>query len=262
MEEQKTAVRYVIGKHAANGYYPVTVDGIPTGTIHRRHKVWYATVPGTVNDARFTNRLDAAEYHVHMYDLGIRPKVPAQAPAATDAPTHTPATFLLPDLRLTVANLLRAAEAMARLAQLGWAPLEGYPGADQPWLLRCRLCGWTGHRFWSHLRGRNGDMVPRPAHRHDGCVPISEFPAGLRALAVERTRTCPCASRPHPTTFGDAVDVINGLSSDLSTGNRARALALAAVMLEPCPATVRRAEELRAAYTMREKVVKDSRRRA
>ncbi|MFF9345344.1 hypothetical protein ACF1CG_36995 [Streptomyces sp. NPDC014773] len=258
MEEQKT-VRYVIGKHAASGHYAVSVDGIPSGTIHRRHKVWFATVPGTVNDGRFTNRFDAAEYHVYMYDLGIRPKVPAQAPAPLHTPT--PATFLLPDLRLTVANVVRAAEAMARLAQLGWEPLEGYPGADQPWLLRCRLCGWEGHRFWSHLRGRNGDMTPRPAHRHDGCIPTPEFPAALIALAAERTRECPCDST-HPATIEGAIHVINRLDNALIAGNGPRALAMAAAMLEPCPATTRRAEMLRHALTIRGEVTKGRRRRA
>ncbi|MFI8194730.1 hypothetical protein ACIF8T_39555 [Streptomyces sp. NPDC085946] len=41
-------------------------------------------------------------------------------------------THLMPQLRLSLANLVRAAEAMARLAELGWTPLQGYPGADQP----------------------------------------------------------------------------------------------------------------------------------
>lgn len=68
--------------------------------------------------------------------------------------------------------------------------------------MECRLCGWKGRRFWSHLRGRNGDGVPRPISRHPGCKPVSEHVAALVTLAAERTHTCPCHTK-HPMDLDD-----------------------------------------------------------
>ncbi|CAL9669725.1 hypothetical protein [Streptomyces sp. enrichment culture] len=136
----ETQQRYVLGKRDEEGFYPVTVDQIPAGTVHRGHGSWYATMPGHPVQ-RAADRHQAAAHLVTLIDQGNRPTAPAPAP-------HTPAnpieglratrsySHLMPQLRLSLANLVRAAEAMARLAALGWEPLEGYPGADQPWLER------------------------------------------------------------------------------------------------------------------------------
>ncbi|MFC8013547.1 hypothetical protein [Streptomyces cinereoruber] len=252
--EQQT--RYVLGKREEDGRYPVTVDNTPAGTVHRRHGSWYATIPGRRTTDRFSTRYDAAEFLATMADMGIRPTVPApgerRALSATglDAAAAYAATstyrHLLPDLRLTVPNLVRAAEAMARLAQLGWVPLEGYPGADQPWLMACRLCGWKGRRFWSHLRGRNGDGIPRPANRHPHCIPIKEIPSTLIALAAERTRECPCEF-PHPMEIREALSVLSLIRCSISNGDTAAVTMNARAILEPCPASTRRANVLRIA---------------
>ncbi|MFE6788198.1 hypothetical protein ACFVFF_38755 [Streptomyces sp. NPDC057680] len=255
MEEQN-AVRYVLGKREEDGRYPVTVDDSPAGTVHRRHGSWYATVPGHRNDRRFNDRFQAAEFLVTLADTGIRPTVP------TPGSTHTPARsvlsplvgrhadltyrHLIPDLRLTVSNLVKASEAMARLAQLGWTPLEGYPGADQPWLMACRLCGWKGRRFWSHLRGRNGDKTPRPANRHPHCIPTKEFPSKLATLAAERTRECPCEFK-HPMEIREAMSTLSLIRCCISNGDTAATTMHARAILEPCPASTRRAIVLRMA---------------
>ncbi|MEU5668616.1 hypothetical protein AB0H10_38990, partial [Streptomyces longwoodensis] len=157
---------------------------------------------------------------------------------------------LVPDLVPTLPNLVRAVEAMARLAQLGWEPLEGYPGADQPWRMKCRLCGWTGRRFWSHLRGRNGDNTPRPLTRHRGCIPVSEMAAKLTTLAAERRRECTCAF-PHPTHVTPMLEVLNKIGKALHDGAMLSATIHARAILEPCPASTMRAAALRLAHDQR-----------
>ncbi|MEU6988375.1 hypothetical protein ABZ946_33980 [Streptomyces sp. NPDC046324] len=191
-----------------------------------------------------------------LADKGIRPTIPA--PSDTSTATITTAELnatrtyrhLLPDLRLTIPNLVRATEAMARLAQLGWVPLEGYPGADQPWLMECRLCGWQGRRFWSHLRGRNGDRTPRPANRHPGCIPVKEIHAEIISLAAERSRECPCEFS-HPTEIGEALSVLASIGIALNGGNTVSATLYARAILEPCPASTRRANVLGIAHNRR-----------
>ncbi|WP_371793790.1 hypothetical protein OG285_38530 [Streptomyces sp. NBC_01471] len=254
--EKQSETRYVLGTREEDGRYPVTVDGSPAGTVHRRHGSWYLTIPGRTNPNRFSDRFAAAEQIEALYDQGIRPTIPAPgtlptpstSPAATESYRH-----LLPDLRLTLANLVRAAEAMARLAQLGWVPLEGYPGADQPWRMECRLCGWKGHRFWSHLRGRNGDRTPRPVTRHPGCIPVKDMPAALITLASERCLTCPCEEYRHPTSTDGAVTAVNVIGTALETGAPGRAVRAARAILEPCPAATSRADLVRWAYDRRVK---------
>ncbi|MFC9282761.1 hypothetical protein [Streptomyces collinus] len=257
---EKQQARYVLGKRADDGRYPVTVDGAPTGTVHRRHGSWYATLPGHRIPERFGTRYAAAEHLVTLVDQGIRPTVPAPGDRPTfvldlrTAGTGLAATrtyqHLVPDLRPTLNNLVRAVEAMARLAQLGWAPLQGYPGADQGWLMECRLCGWTGRRFWSHLRGRNGDPTPRPINRHPGCIPVADMPALLITLAQDRRRQCPCAS-PHPTTVDAALIALNKVDKALHDGAMLSAAIHARALLEPCPASTLRAAALRAAHDQR-----------
>ncbi|MGW2865635.1 hypothetical protein [Streptomyces sp. NPDC001205] len=249
MEEQ-TQQRYVLGKREEDGRYPVTIDGSPAGTIHRRHGSWYATIPGHANNRSFRDRYSAADFLAMLHDQGVRPTIPAPDSAARPI---APSTYhhLVPDLRLSLANLVRASEAMARLAQLGWVPLEGYPGADQPWLMECRLCGWKGRRFWSHLRGRKGDRTPRPVTRHPGCIPVKDMPAALIVLASERLLSCPCEEFRHPTSTDAAITAVNAVGTALETGAIDCALLYARAILEPCPAATSRADMLRWAYNRR-----------
>ncbi|MGW7513863.1 hypothetical protein ACWGJ0_39905 [Streptomyces massasporeus] len=254
---------YVLGTRDEEGFYPVTVDQTPAGTVHCRHGSWYATMPGHPVQ-RAADRHQAAAHLVTLIDQSSRPTIPAPTP-------RTPASLiqglratrsyahLMPQLRLSLANLVRAAEAMARLVQLGWRPLEGYPGADQPWLMECRLCGWKGRRFWSHLRGRNGDGIPRPITRHPGCKPVPEHTAALIDLAAERTSTCPCHPN-HPMDGDDCLDVLAAIQTALDGRAMMSAAVYARSILEPCPAATRRAAALRAAYERRVKAQRDLKR--
>ncbi|MEV6726989.1 hypothetical protein AB0M94_39475 [Streptomyces xanthochromogenes] len=261
--ENQQAQSYVLGKRAEDGRYPVAVDLVPVGTVHRRHGSWYATIPGHRITKAFTDRHAAAEHIAELLDQGIYPSIPAPgvtyipaSPAQIESDPTSTYLHLLPDLRFSLANLIRAAEAMARLAQLGWVPLEGYPGADQGWLMQCRLCGWKGRRFWSHLRGRNGDRTPRPANRHPGCIPLSEIPHALITLAEERRRNCPCPwETRHPATTTAAIMVVNSVATALETGAIEKAKLHARAILEPCPAATYRAERLRYAYDRRVKAI-------
>ncbi|MFJ4717442.1 hypothetical protein [Streptomyces sp. NPDC088785] len=263
MEQQQT--RYTLGKRDASGSYPVMVDGFPAGTIYRRHGVWFATMPGHRIDRRFSNgkngissgRFAAADHLVEMIDQGQRPTIAAQATTTHPLPrtgllriegTETYA-HLVPDLKLSLATLVRAAEAMARVAQLGWTPKAGYPGADQPWLLECRLCGWIGYRFWSKLRGRNGDGIPRPANRHPGCIPVADHAAALIELAAERRHTCPCP-QAHPTDYAGALGVLLTARRMIAEDGTTAHPDYARRILEPCPAATLRAESLRGALTV------------
>ncbi|MFC8008465.1 hypothetical protein ACFUCH_35465 [Streptomyces olivaceus] len=250
--------RYVIGKRDERGYYSVAVDGAPAGTVHRRHGSWYAVIPGHPMQ-RCADRDQAAAHLVALVDQGARPTVPAPAPAHSPAArmraivgmraTRTYA-YLLPDLRPTLPNFVRAVEAMARLAQLGWVPLEGYPGADQPWLMECRLCGWKGRRFWSHLRGRNGNGVPRPITRHPGCIPVKEHHLALINLSAERQYECRCEFT-HPTSVEQAQAVLGVIEDALNAGAAMGAAIHTRGILEPCPASSRRALVLRDALNRR-----------
>lgn len=243
MEQQ---ARYVIGTREDSGIYPVVVDGYPAGTVHRRHGSWFPTMPGHTLTGRSNDRYGAAALLVAAVDQGKRPTVPVTAvrprtPRALDIATRS-YTYLIPDLRPTVPNVVRAAEAMARLAELAWKPLAGYPGADQPWMMQCLLCGWEGRRFWSHLRGRNGDPTPRPLTRHSGCLPVADHAKRIAEFTAALTTTCECTVFEHPTDIPDALDVLKTLSiSPASTITYCRAV------LEPCTASSTRARALREA---------------
>lgn len=68
--------------------------------------------------------------------------------------------YLAENLGPTARNIASAEAAFTKLAELGYEALAGYPGSDVHWPVRCRLCGFEGNVFYSHMRrGR----------RHRGC---------------------------------------------------------------------------------------------
>ncbi|MFJ5646352.1 hypothetical protein [Streptomyces sp. NPDC093223] len=245
---QNDQQRYQLGAREESGRYPVRVDGKPAGSVYRRHGSWFPVMPGHPMDGRSTNRYGAAELLVAAVDQGKRPTIPVQAarphtPRALDVATRS-YTYLIPDLRPTLPNLVRAAEATARLAELAWKPLAGYPGADQPWMMQCLLCGWEGRRFWSHLRGRNGNGIPRPINRHPGCLPVADHAELIAKHTAELTVTCECEFK-HPTTVHKAIDVLSSLQN--ASAESPLALLYARPVLEPCTAASQRAVALRCA---------------
>ncbi|MFH9735886.1 hypothetical protein [Streptomyces sp. NPDC017260] len=176
--------RYQLGTPDQECRYPVRIDGQHIGRIYRWHGAWYAAPVGLSDEIRIGkgNRKDlAAAYLVAMYDL--RQLTPQEE---SDLPTPRefvgPVPLLHPRMPATPRNNEAAHKAMAGLAEFLWTPLGGYPGADNPWFLRCQLCGWQGPRYWSHLRGRNGN--PPSTFRHPGCLDAEKVRVAIAAYGM------------------------------------------------------------------------------
>lgn len=210
-DTETAAKRYRIGDRDASGRYPVTVDGKPGGDVHRFHGEWYARPHGRTEESRHDDRPAAASHLVDLVDSGATDPAAAPAPAAA-AQGIVP--WLSPRLKPTRRNILSAGIALARVAELAWLPEDedgnttGYPGSDNPWMLKCLLSGHYVMRWWSHLRGRNGDNTPARC-------------GGTRGASTSRTRprrsppwwASPPASaparrsptRPRPRTSGSCL---------------------------------------------------------
>ncbi|WP_327356293.1 hypothetical protein [Streptomyces sp. NBC_01304] len=140
----------------------------------------------------------------------------------------------LAGLKPSIRNLASAAKALARIDELSWAPLGGYPGSDVLWPVRCLICGWEGTRFYSHLR------LARPASRHPGCLPQAEHPAALAKLAERARSTCEC-SVPHAITPEQVALAIETVTQAQARGNVQGLVIGLDRLLTPCPATGARA---------------------
>ncbi|MET8732239.1 hypothetical protein ABZV81_34465 [Streptomyces parvus] len=236
--------KYTIGDCGEDGRYPVTsLAGVMAGHIYRWHRAWYAVPAGQTDSAR-TKHADRWEAADHLCEiLGTAPMVTAED-AGTVEPLPVP---YLRGLKPTPQNIINAARALARLAELAWEPLEGYPGADNRWRMKC-FCGWTGTRWWSHLRGRNNDNTPRPENRHDGCIPMAQHAETIARLYTPAS-TCPCSpgddAGAHPVTADDAARLLAAVASARRTGRPEELNRLVALLLGPCPAASARAQALR-----------------
>ncbi|MFI8944169.1 hypothetical protein [Streptomyces syringium] len=241
--------RYKIGTRGASGRYPVTVDDKPSGDIHRFHGEWYARPHGHTNESRHADRHAAAQHLVTLVDSGdVDPNAPA---AAESADVGGVVPWLSGRMQPTRRNIISAGIALARVAELAWTPQDEngatapYPGSDNPWDLTCGLCGKTVKRWWSHLRGRNGDPTPRPAYRHKGCIDFEDQAAKVAALIGEPPTACPCHETDHPTTAED-VDRLLNLAERARRADDTDALRpLLAQLLGPCPASSARAESMK-----------------
>jgi hypothetical protein len=161
----------------------------------------------------------------------------AQADVA-DGATGEELGAYLSGLNPTLRNITSAALAVARIDELGWAPLGGYPGSDVLWPVRCLVCGKSALRFYSHLRRA------RPAMRHRGCVPQDQHPRLLKVLSAYATDTCPCR-REHPTTVGEVAQAIDGLLRAIREDDHSQVIAYVRALTGPCPATAPRAQAVR-----------------
>ncbi|MCR8945057.1 hypothetical protein NW249_23345 [Streptomyces sp. OUCMDZ-4982] len=79
-----------------------------------------------------------------------------------------PVPLLHPRMPQSDRNIEAAEKVAAAQALFRWKPYTGFPGSDNPQWQECELCGWQGPRYWSHQRGRNGELPS--THRHAGCV--------------------------------------------------------------------------------------------
>ncbi|WP_125264846.1 hypothetical protein [Streptomyces alboflavus] len=175
------------------------------GHVFRWHKPWYAVpasgkLAGT--EQRFTHPAPGDE-NPDPDDAGparpareqaIRWLLKAVADREADhhitpvhdgwplPPTPVSTTLLHPRMVDTPTNRKRAAEVITSLAALCWQPIGGYPGSDNPWMVRCLLhaeSAWEGPLYWSHLRGRNRQLPS--TYRHKGCLPDAEVRARVPA---------------------------------------------------------------------------------
>ncbi|MGW1819067.1 hypothetical protein ACWCQM_36590 [Streptomyces sp. NPDC002125] len=244
------AKRYELGAREASGRYPVTVDGRPAGDIHRFHGEWYARPHGRAEESRHDDKDAAASHLVDLVDSGaVDPAAaPAKAPAVA-AQGIVP--WLSPRLKPTRRNILSAGIALARVAELAWLPEDedgnttGYPGSDNPWELTCRLDGKVVVRWWSHLRGRNGDNTPRPVYRHEGCIDFEDQAGKVAALVGERPTSCPCREITHPTTAEDVEKLLERAERARKADDVETLRPLLTQLLGPCPASSARAESMK-----------------
>ncbi|MFI8266716.1 hypothetical protein [Streptomyces sp. NPDC085665] len=183
MTHEDSPSGYRIGDADRECRYAVTADGQHIGRIFRWHGGWFALPAGASEATRQGDGRDgnqaAARYLLAEYRAGrITPQADTPNP---DPAADGPMSLLHPRLRDTDRNGKAARKAVAGLTAYRWAPLAGYPGADNPWRVWCQLCGWEGNRYWSHLRGRNGN--PPSPYRHPGCIGADKVRAVIPAYA-------------------------------------------------------------------------------
>lgn len=173
MTETTIPKRYTYGVADTECRYPVLLpDGRFIGLVFRWHRAWYAIPAGTETEIRVSagaiGKDTSAEYLREEFDAGrITPTPEAPESACGAERGGTPPPLLHPRMDKP-RNRTAALAAILRLWELDWTALGGYPGADNPWMLRCERCGWVGMKYWSHLRGRKGN--PPSAFRHPGCT--------------------------------------------------------------------------------------------
>lgn len=162
-----------------------------------------------------------------------------RVPSNGDVRTASDISTYLSGLKPSVRNLASAAKALARIDELGWAPLGGYCGSDVLWPVHCLVCGRTCTRFYSHLRRA------RPASRHPGCLPKAEHPAALAKLAERARSTCGC-SVPHAITPEEVAQAFEIVAQAQLRGNAQALVVGLDRLLTPCPATGARAASVAA----------------
>lgn len=172
-----TALRYRIGEPDIECRYPVIIgkDRV-IGQAYRWHRDWLVVTSEGEHNLRRpptgTKGIDmAAVFLAEEYAAGRVTAVPLdQVLAAAPQPLNGPVPLLHPRMPASPRNIQGANTAFAGLTEHHWrAVYRGFPGSDNPWYLLCELCNWSGVRYWSHHRGRNGN--PPSPFRHDGgCI--------------------------------------------------------------------------------------------
>ncbi|WP_331718302.1 hypothetical protein [Streptomyces sp. NBC_00134] len=164
-------MKHRIGEPNTECRYPVHVAAGFIGEVFRWHGDWFAVEAGTGEETRHKgSRKDpgkekAAAYLATRAGSGLI--TPTAAPPVKDPQALAEPPLLHPRMKDNDEARDAARAAIAFIGARGWTPISGYPGSDNPWLVRCR-CGTDVMRYWSHLRGRNG--AEPSAHRHDGCT--------------------------------------------------------------------------------------------
>lgn len=168
---------YRIGAPDTAGRYPVIIGQDQViGRAHRWNRDWWGeTSSGETNFGRPDKGVPGVEMAAarlaETYAAGEITAIPLdQIRAEVLQPLTGPVPLLHPRMPVNDRNAKSALTAFTGLAKLQWRPVvTGFPGSDNHWILQCLLCEWVGPKFWSHLRGRNGNLPS--LHRHEGgCV--------------------------------------------------------------------------------------------
>lgn len=185
---------YRIGEPDIECRYPVIIGTDQViGQAYRWHRDWLViTSAGEENlrrPATGTRGIDkAATFLTEEYAAGRITAVPLeQIRADAPQPLTGPVPLLHPRMPYSARNVGGAHIAFAGLAEHRWRPvLHGFPGSDNAWYLACELCGWSGVRYWSHHRGRNGE--PPSIYRHaGGCLGKDKVRTLISAYFPETT---------------------------------------------------------------------------
>ncbi|MER5511549.1 hypothetical protein ABT052_40490 [Streptomyces sp. NPDC002766] len=154
--------------------YPVLVGDVVIGAAFRWHREWLTLSSAgeqiVGRPEKGTAGVDMAAAHLAAeYAAG---RITAVSLADVTAPVPVlvePVPLLHARMPHTARNIATATAVLAALREHRWTPYTGFPGSDNPWWQRCDLCDWQGPRYWSHQRGRNGQLPS--THRHEGgCV--------------------------------------------------------------------------------------------
>ncbi|MFD8415445.1 hypothetical protein ACFV2Q_27405 [Streptomyces sp. NPDC059650] len=171
-----TTQAYRLGETDAECRYPVVIGkDLVIGLAFRWHRDWLVQDnTGEYNLGRPPKGMKgvdmAAAHLVAAYAAGRITATKLREGAEEQPRVYGPAPLLHPRMPVTPRNIAGARKAWAGVSEHLWTPLGGFPGADNPWFLACEMpgCDWAGPRYWSHLRGRNGQ--PPSAHRHPECI--------------------------------------------------------------------------------------------
>ncbi|MFE1075139.1 hypothetical protein ACFW5W_28470 [Streptomyces sp. NPDC058783] len=171
-----TTLKTRIGEPDIECRYPVIIgEDRVIGQAYRWHRDWLVVTSEGEHNLRRpptgTKGIDMAAAHLaEEYAAGRVTAVALDQVLAQAPKPHGPVPLLHPRMPASPRNISGASTAFAGLTEHRWrAVLHGFPGSDNPWYLLCELCGWSGVRYWSHHRGRNGNAPS--AYRHDGgCV--------------------------------------------------------------------------------------------
>lgn len=150
-----------------------TDEPVIIGLVYRWHREWAAlSSEGEYSLGRPPKGQKGADIAAARlaaeYAAGTITALPKTVTAETE-PVTGPVPLLDPRMPQTPDNEAHARIAFAGLAAHHWTARGGYPGSDNVWPLVCDLCGWTGAKHWSHLRGRNGEP-PRISRHTGGCI--------------------------------------------------------------------------------------------
>ncbi|MGW6605898.1 hypothetical protein [Streptomyces sp. NPDC055036] len=245
-ETETPEPRYTIGDRMPDGRYPVTVDDELTGFIHRWHGEWYACTP--VEGDVVTPHANKEEAAARLEATAASGVTAAETERTEEAAGIVP--WLHPRMKPTRRNIISAAIALARLAELAWTPADqdgkvtGYPGSDNPWPLTCGLDEKVVVRWWSHLRGRNGDNTPRPVWRHEECIPFEDQAAKVAELVGKPAAACPCDTK-HPTDRETAAELLEKAERARRADDTEALREHLTRLLGPCPASSARAAVLK-----------------